>query len=108
MNIKSLSFCQVHWAAQKLSQYSFYINYQSEKIGTATDTLSRFFQRNQAEKKTLKDVNIQIFYQLQTSLTRINIVGFNLSSLEKTKKSLLLVYQVFVCGTYIIPRLCQF
>lgn len=62
-------------------------------------------------KKILKDENTEIFHYLQTSLTKANIAGLslsNFSSLEKTRKSLSLLYLVFICETYILSQLCQF
>ncbi len=80
MDTKSFSSCQVNWA-QKLSQYYLQIDYHQEKGNAATNILSHFPQRGQAEEETLRDENSQIFYHLQTSLTRANIAGLSLSSL---------------------------
>ena len=52
IDLKSLSFRQVHWA-QELSCYHFQINYCQNKANTTADTLSRFLYRSQNEKDEL-------------------------------------------------------
>ncbi len=106
MDMKSLSSCQVCWA-QKLSQYHFQIDYYQGKANAAADVLSRFLQRSQAKEKTFRDENSQILHRLQTSLTRANIVGLSLSGLTSTT-DLSSLYQVLICGTHVLPQLCQF
>ncbi len=105
IDTKSLSSCQVHWT-QELSRYQFRIDYCQEKANVVADTLSRFPSRSQAEEKTLKDENSQILYHLQTSLTRANIAGLSLLGHPTADFSLL--HQVFICGTYVLPRFYQF
>ena len=63
MDIKSLSSWQVRWA-QELSQYYFQINYCQDKVNTAIDALSRFFQKSQDEKNELRVENGQILHCL--------------------------------------------
>lgn len=55
----------------------------------------------------LKDKNTQIFQYLQTSLTKIIIVELSLSGLA-TIVELLLFYQIFIDGIYILSKLRQF
>ena len=98
---KSLSFRQVWWA-QKLSQYHFQINYHQEKANRAADVLSRFSQRNQAEKDKLQIENTRILHKLQSSLTNAS-----LSSLS-TSVELSPLHQVLICGTHVLPQLRQF
>ena len=98
IDMKSLSFCQVRWA-QELSRYHFQIDYYQMKVNEAADTLSRFFQRNQAEKVELCTENTRMFHKLQSSLTNAS-----LSSLSTSVK-LLPLYRVFICGTYVLPQL---
>ncbi len=57
----------------------------------------------------LQDENTQIFYCLQTLLTKANIAKlslFNLFSPEKTRKSLSPLYQILIYETYVLPQLC--
>ncbi len=75
------------------------------------DTLSCFPKRSQVGEKMLRDKNTQILYYLQTLLTKANIVRLSfssLSSLKKTRKSLLLLQQVFIYETHLPSQLCQF
>ncbi len=106
MDIKSLSSRQVCWA-QELSSYHFRIDYRQGKANATTDALSRFPQRSQAEEETLRDENSQILYCLQTLLTRANITDLSLLGLVSAA-DLSPLYQVLICGTHILPQLCQF
>ena len=106
IDTKSLSSCQVRWA-QELSQYHFRIDYRQRKANAAADTLSRFSQRSQTEEKTLKDENSQIFYRLQASLIRTTIARLSFSSLDLAM-GLSPFHQILICGTYVLPQLCQF
>ena len=56
IDIKSLSFNQVHWS-QELSQYHFRINYGKGKANGAANALSRFSQRSLDEEKELQAEN---------------------------------------------------
>ncbi len=105
IDIKSLSSRQVCWA-QELSQYHFQIDYRQEKANAAVDALSHFSQRSQAEEKTLWNENTQILHRLQTSLTKASLAGLSLSDHQTVDLSQL--YQVFICETHILLRLCQF
>ena len=98
---KSLSSRQV-WLAQKLSWYHFWINYCQGKASKATNALSRFFQRNQVEEDELQTENTRIFHKLQFLLTNASF-----SSLS-TQAELLLLHQVLICDTHVLPQLCQF
>ncbi len=95
MDTKSLSSCQVRWA-QELSQYHFQIDYCQGKANAVADALSCFPQRSQAKKETLKEENFQILHRLQTSLTRINIVGLSLLGLASAA-DLFPLHQVLIC-----------
>ncbi len=106
MDTQSLSSYQVCWA-QKLSRYHFRIDYRQGKANATIDALSHFPQRSQAKEETLRDKNSQILYRLQTSLTRANIVGLSLLS-RVSVTDLSPLYQVLICGTHVLPRLCQF
>ncbi len=101
-----MSSRQVRYA-QELSQYHFRIDYCQGKANTATDTLSRFSQKNQAEEETFRDENSQILHRLQTSLIRPNVAGLSLSGLALAV-DLSLLHQVLICGTHVLPHLCQF
>ena len=61
------------------------------------DILFCFLKRRQVEEKTLRNENTQIFYRLQTLLTRANLS--KLSQLGH-KKALFPFYQVFICKTH--------
>ncbi len=104
MDTKSLSSCQV-CLAQELCRYHFQIDYRQGKANATADALSRFFQKSQAEEEMLWDKNTQIFHRLQTPLTRASLAGLSLSG-HKTAFSPL--HQVFICGTHVLPRWCQF
>ena len=101
MDIKSLSFRQIRWA-QELSWYHFQIDYCQEKAHRAADALSRFFQKNQAEKNKLQTKNTRIFHKLQFSLTHTSFwdpsTSTNFSSL----------YWVLICSTQVLLQLWQF
>ena len=56
IDTKNLSSRQVCWA-QKLSQYYFRIDYHQGKANAATDTISRFPQKNQNEEDELQTEN---------------------------------------------------
>ncbi len=105
MVTKSLSSCQVR-RAQELSRYYFRIDYCQGKANATADALSRFPQRSQAKEETLRDENSQILHCLQILLTRANIAGLSLSGLALAA-DLSPLHQVLICGTYILPRLCQ-
>lgn len=104
MNTKSLSSRQVRWA-QSLSWYYFRIDYHQGKAKEAADALSRFPQRSQSEEEDLQAENTQIVHRLQSSLTNASLSGLSLSS---TLSSLTPLHQIFVCGIYVLPQLCQF
>ncbi len=104
MDTKCLSSRQVCWA-QKLSWYHFQIDYRQGKANAAADALSRFPQRSQVEEETFWDKNTQILYRLQTSLTRASLAEL---SLLGYKTALLPLHQVLICGTHVLPQLCQF
>lgn len=108
MNTKSLSFRQVCWA-----QDLFRIDYRQGKANGAADTLSRFPQRSQGEKKALRAENTQILHYLQSSLTNVSLSGLiahsNSSGLSfSSPTSLTPLHQVFICGTHVLPQLRQF
>ena len=98
--------------SQKLSQYYFQIDYCQGKANAAVDTLSRFLQRSQSEDEELRAENIQILHRLQSSLTNASLLGFNLLSYNIRSQiegvNLLPLYQVLICGTYVLPWVCQF
>ena len=101
MDTKSLSSRQVRWA-QELSRYHFGIDYRQGKANGATDALSRFPQRNQAEEDELRTENTRIFHKLQSSLTNASLSGLS------TSAELLPLHRVLICGTHVLPQLCQF
>ena len=102
MDEKSLSSRQVRWA-QELSQYHFQIDYRQGKANVAADALSRFPQRSQDEEDKLRAENDQILHRLQNSLTNASLVGLSLPSSLPSH-----LYQVLICGTYVLPQLCYF
>ncbi len=106
MDTKSLSSRQVRWV-QELSWYHFWIDYYQGRANAAVDVLSHFPQRSQAEEETLRDENSQILHRLQSSLIRANIAGLSLLGLALTA-DLSPLHQVLICGTHVLPRLCQF
>ena len=114
MDTKSLSSCQIRWA-QELLKYYFRIDYCQSKANRAINALSCFPQRNfNKEKKAentqilhclqLQAENTQILHCLQSSLIRASLLGLSLGF----KLNLPPLNQVFICGTYILPQLCQF
>ena len=103
MDTKNLSFKQVCWV-QKLSRYHFQIDYGQDKAKRTANTLSCFFQRSIKEEKKLQVKNTQIFHRLQISLTKASLLGLSIGS----KANLSPLYQVFICGTYVLSQLCQF
>ena len=106
MNTKSLSFRQVRWA-QELSRYHFQIDYCQGKANAAANALSRFLQRSQNEENELRAENGQILHRLQNSLTNASLAGLYLSASPLFSLPSHL-YQVLICGIYILPQLRQF
>lgn len=88
---------------QELSRYHFRIDYYQEKANVAADALFCFPQRSQAKEETLREENSQNLHQLQTSLTRANIVGLSLSGHKATSLSTL--YEVFIYKTHVLIQL---
>ena len=80
VNIKSLSFCQVHWA-KKISCYYFQIDYCQGKANRAVNGLYCFSQRSFNGEEILGAKNTQILYCLQSSLTNASILCFSILSL---------------------------
>ncbi len=83
------------------------MDYCQEKANVATDALFHFLQKSQVKEETFRDENSQIFHRLQTSLTRANIAGLSLLGLASAV-DLSPLHQIFICGTHILPQLCQF
>lgn len=106
MDTKNLSSYQIYWA-QKFSQYYFEINYYQRKANIAAHALFCFSQKSHAEEKTLRDENSQILYHLQTSLIKANIADLSFFSLALVK-NLSPLHKVLICGTHVLPQLCQF
>ncbi len=106
MDTKSLSSRRVRWA-QKLSRYHFRIDYRQGKANAAADALSRFPQKSQTEEETLRAENSQILHRLQSLLTNTSLEGLSLSG-HTAGTNLSPLHQVLICGTYVLPRLCQF
>ena len=98
MDKKSLNSRQDCWA-QELSRYYFWIDYCQGKANAVADTLSKFLQKSQDKKKELRAENGRIFYRLQNSLT-----SANLASLSAPPH----LYQVLICGIYVLSQLRQF
>ena len=63
--------------------------------------MSRFPQRSQDKEEELRAENGGIFYRLQNSLTSASLTSLNFSAPSH-------LYQVFICGTYVLPQLRQF
>ena len=101
MDTKSLSSKQVRWA-QKLFRYHFQIDYHQGKANGAADALSHFPQKNQAKKDELQTENTQILHKLQSSLTNVSFLGLS------TQSKLSPLHRVLICGTHVLPQLCQF
>ena len=74
--------------------------------------MSRFPQRSQSEEEELRAENTQIFHRLQSSLTNASLSGLSLSGhnigSQTEASNLSPLHQVLICGTYVLPRLCQF
>ncbi len=102
MNTKNLSSRQVRWA-QELSKYHFRIHYQQGKANGATAALSRYPQRSAEEEKILRAENTKILHHLQSSLAWV--LGLNVG---KKQQVLSPMHQVLICGTVVLPQLCQF
>ena len=109
MDTSSLSSKQI-WLAQEFSWYYFWVDYREGKANAAADVLSCFSQRSQSEEEELWAKNTQILYQLQSSLTNASLSGLNLSdhSIGSQVENLSPLHQVLICGTYVLPPLCQF
>ena len=60
MDMKSLSFRQVHWT-QELFRYYFHIDYYQDKANRAPDALFYYLQQSQSEEKSLQAGNMRIF-----------------------------------------------
>ena len=102
MDTKSLSSRQVCWA-QELSQYHFQINYRQSKANAAANALLRFLQRSQDKEDKLRAENGQILHCLQNSLTNASLAGLSLPPSLPSH-----LYQVLICGTYVLPQLRHF
>ena len=102
MDTKSLSSRQVRWA-QKLSCYHFQIDYCQSKANGAADALSRYPQRSIEEEETLRAENIKILHRLQSFLSNASLSGLNTSANELSS-----LHRVLICGTHVLPQLCQF
>ncbi len=101
MDTKSLSFRQVRWA-QELSRYHFQIDYRQSKANGAVDALSRYPQRSAEEKETLRAENTKILHCLQSLLARVSRLSVG------KQQALSPLHQVLICGTVVLPQLCQF
>ena len=101
IDIKNLSSRQVRWA-QELSKYHFWIDYRQGKANGAVDTLSRYPQWSAEEKETLRAKNTKILHQLQSLLAQVS--GLNVGKQQVLSP----LYQVLICGTVVLPQLCQF
>ena len=101
MDTKSLSSRQVRWA-QELSRYHFQIDYRQGKANGAADALSRYPQRSAEEEETLRTENVKILHRLQSSLSNASLSGLS------TSAELLTLHRVLICGTHVLPHLCQF
>ncbi len=102
IDTKSLSSRQVRWA-QKLSRYQFRIDYRQGKANRAADALSRYPQWSAEEEETLRAENTKILHHLQSSLAWVS--GLNV---ENKQQVLYPLHQVLICGTVVLPQLCQF
>ena len=101
MDTKSLSSRQVRWA-QELSRYHFRIDYRQGKANGAADALSRYPQRSAEEEETLRSENVKILHRLQSSLSNASLSGLSTSAELST------LHRVLICGTHVLPQLCQF
>ncbi len=102
MNTKNLSSRQVQWA-QELSRYHFRIDYRQGKANGAADALSQYPQRSAEEQETLRAKNTKILHRLQSLLARMSGL-----SVRKKQQVLSPLHQVLICGTVMLPQLCQF
>ena len=100
MDTKSLSSRQVRWA-QELSRYHFRINYRQSEANGAVDALSRYPQKSAEEEDTLRAENVKILHRLQSSLARVSGLSVDSSQLSP-------LHQILICGTTVLPQLCQF
>lgn len=103
MNTKNLSSRQVRWAQERF-RYHFRTDYRQGKANGAANVLSCFPQRNKDEEEQLRAENTKILYRLQSSLTIASLLGLRLSSEAKFSP----LHQVLICGTHVLPQLCQF
>ena len=101
MEMKSLSSRQVRWA-QELSCYHFRIDYRQGKANGAADALSQYSQRSPEEENTLCSENVKILHRLQSSLSNASLSGLS------TSAELSPLHRVLICGTHVLPHLCQF
>lgn len=101
MNIKSLSFSQVHQACE-LSRYYFQIHYGQNKANGAANPLSCFFLRDNKEKAQFPAEKTRILDCFQSLL-----INASFSALNATP-SVSILYQVFVYGTLIFLQLSKF
>ena len=100
MDTKSLSSRQVRWA-QELSCYHFRIDYHQGKANKAANLLSQYPQRSAEEENTLRAENVKILHRLQSLLARVSGFSIDLSQFSP-------LYQIFICGTTVLPQLYQF
>ncbi len=101
MDTKSLSSRQVQWA-QELSKYHFRIHYRQGKANGAADALSRYSQRSTEEEETLRAENTKILHRLQSSLAQVSELNMGQHQVLSPP------HQVLICGTVVLPQLCQF
>ena len=111
MDIKNLGSRQIRWA-QNFFWYHFRIDYRQGKANAAADPLSRCSQRSQSKEEKLLNKNTQTLHWLQPSMTNASLAGLNLSAYSSGSQveatHLLPLYQLFICNTYVLRRLCQF
>ena len=88
-----------------MSRYHFRIDYRQGKANAAADALSQYLQRSPVEEKLLRNENIQILHRLQSLLTNATLLGLSISPSSLTLSPL---YQVLICGTYVLSQLLQF
>ena len=101
IDTKSLSSRQVCWT-QELSCYHFQTGYHQGKTNKAADALSQYPQQSVKEEETLRADNVKILHRLQSSLTNVNLLSLS------TSVKLLPLYQVLLCGTYLLPQFWQY
>lgn len=112
IDTKSLSFRQLR-QAQKFSRYYFQLDYRQGKPNIAANILSRYFQKSPAKEEDLKAENTQICHCPQSLLTNASLLsltffGLTSSNTSSLSSTLSLLYQVFICGTQVLPQLFQF